>query len=47
MKCTKCLQEKDLECFVDKTKTLKNCSDCREQAKLWAFDNLSKGGSLE
>jgi len=48
MKCTKCFQEKDLECFVDKTKTLKNCSDCRdcrdcrEQAKLWRAKNKER-----
>ena len=42
MKCTKCFQEKDLDCFVEKSKTLKNCSDCRNKAKLWRAKNKER-----
>ena len=42
MKCTKCFQEKDLDCFVEKSKTLKNCRDCRDKAKLWREKNKER-----
>ena len=42
MKCTKCFQEKELECFIKKSKTLKNCSDCRNMSKLWRKKNKER-----
>ena len=42
MKCTKCSQEKDSDSFVEKSKTLKNCRDCRDKAKLWRAKNKER-----